>query len=141
MGSAVAARLVEHGACVWTSLDGRSKATADRARAPGMREVPLKRIADADLILSIVPPGEAATLAIKLTSHLRESRHKPVFIDCNALSPTTKKEISATVAGTGCATVDGAIIGAPPKSGQAGPAILCQRRPTRSRHGPSGAWP
>jgi hypothetical protein len=35
MGSAISMRLVEHGARVLTSLDGRSAATADRARAAG----------------------------------------------------------------------------------------------------------
>ncbi len=123
MGSAVSARLVEHGARVWTSLEGRSEASADRARAAGMEGVSLEAIANADLILSIVPPGEAATLAIKLATHLSTSRHKPVYIDCNALSPTTKKDISRTVAETGCQMIDGAIIGPPPKLGETGPAI------------------
>src|SRR3954451_1175902 len=59
MGSAIAARLVEHGCKVLTSLDGRSEATRKRAAAAGMVGAGDGEIANADIILSIVPPGEA----------------------------------------------------------------------------------
>jgi L-threonate 2-dehydrogenase len=123
MGSAIAARLGEHGARVLTSLEGRSAATVDRARTAGMEDVSPQTIAAADLILSIVPPGEAVALAKGLVSSLSESRHKPVFIDCNALSPKTKAGVAATLAETGCDFIDGAIIGAPPHPGQKGPRL------------------
>ena len=121
MGSAISARLVEHGARVLTSLDGRSAATVERARAAGMEDVSPKTITTADLILSIVPPGEAVALAKELVKRLSESRHKPVFIDCNALSPKTKTQVAITLAETGCDVIDGAIIGAPPQPGEKGP--------------------
>jgi hypothetical protein len=123
MGSAISMRLVEHGARVLTSLDGRSAATGDRARAAGMEDVSLEAIATADVILSIVPPGEALALAKGLVTRLGESRHKPVYIDCNALSPKSKTEIAGTLAETGCDIVDGAIVGAPPRPGEKGPRI------------------
>jgi L-threonate 2-dehydrogenase len=121
MGSAIAARLGEHGARVLTSLESRGAATVERARTAGMEDVSPKTIATADLILSIVPPGEAVALAKGLVSSLSESRHKPVFIDCNALSPKTKTGVAATLAETGCDFIDGAIVGAPPQPGQKGP--------------------
>ena len=123
MGSAISARLVEHGARVLTSLDGRSPATVDRARAAGMEDASLETIATADLILAIVPPSEAVALAKGLVKRLRESRHKPVYIDCNALSPKTKTEIAGTLEETGCEIIDGAIVGAPPRPGEKGPRI------------------
>src|SRR5271166_6528966 len=123
MGSAISVRLVGHGARVLTSLDGRSAATVDRARAAGMEDVSPETIATADLILSIVPPGEAVALAKGLARRLSESRHKPVYIDCNALSPKTKTEIAGTLAETGCDIIDGAIVGAPPQPGEKGPRI------------------
>ena len=116
-------RLVGHGARVLTSLDGRSAATVDRARAAGMEDVSPETIATADLILSIVPPGEAVALAKGLVTRLSESRHKPVYIDCNALSPKTKTEIARTLAETGCDIIDGAIVGAPPQPGEKGPRL------------------
>ena len=123
MGSAISARLVEHGACVLTSLDGRSAATVDRARAAGMQDASPQTIANADLILSIVPPGEAVALTKSLVTPLSQSRHKPVYIDCNALSPRTKTEIAGILAETGCNMIDGAIVGAPPHPGDKGPRI------------------
>jgi 3-hydroxyisobutyrate dehydrogenase-like beta-hydroxyacid dehydrogenase len=121
MGSAISVRLVEHGARVLTSLDGRSAATIERARAAGMEDVSPETIAAADLVLSIVPPGKAVALAKELVKRLSESRHKPVFIDCNALSPKTKTQVAITLAETGCDVIDGAIIGAPPQPGEKGP--------------------
>ena len=121
MGSAISARLVEHGARVLTSLDGRSAATVKRAGAAGMEDVSPETITTADLILSIVPPGEAVALAEGFVKRLSESRHKPVFIDCNALSPKTKTQVAVTLAETGCDVIDGAIIGAPPQPGEKGP--------------------
>jgi L-threonate 2-dehydrogenase len=123
MGSAISARLVEHGARVLTSLDGRSAATVERAREAGMEDVSAKAIATADLILSIVPPGEAVALAKELATHLSQSYHKPVFIDCNALSPKTKTHVALTLAETGCDFIDGAILGAPPQPGEKGPRL------------------
>jgi 3-hydroxyisobutyrate dehydrogenase-like beta-hydroxyacid dehydrogenase len=88
-----------------------------------MEDVSPETIATADLILSIVPPGEAVALAKGLVTRLSESRHKPVYIDCNALSPKTKTEIARTLAETGCDIIDGAIVGAPPQPGEKGPRL------------------
>jgi len=123
MGSAISVRLVERGARVLTSLDGRSAATVCRARAAGLADVPLETIATADLILSIVTPGEAVALAKGLVTPLSKSSHKPVYIDCNALSPKTKIEIAGILAETGCDIIDGVIVGAPPRPGEKGPRI------------------
>jgi Domain of unknown function (DUF1932) len=62
MGSALSLRLREHGARVLTSLSGRSAATVERALAAGMEDVSPETITTADIILSIVPPGEAVAL-------------------------------------------------------------------------------
>jgi 3-hydroxyisobutyrate dehydrogenase-like beta-hydroxyacid dehydrogenase len=121
MGSAISARLVEHGARILTSLDGRSAATVERAAAAGMEDASPGTITTADLILSIVPPGDAVALAEGFVKRLSESRHKPVFIDCNALSPKTKTQVAVTLAETGCDVIDAAIIGAPPQPGEKGP--------------------
>jgi len=123
MGSALAARLLEHGARVLTSLDGRSAETVDRACAVRMENASLEMIAGADLVLSIVPPSEALNLAKALAKPLRETRFKPAYIDCNAISPGTKTAIASILADTGCDFLDGAIVGSPPQPGQKGPRI------------------
>jgi putative dehydrogenase len=78
MGSGVARRLADHGASVPTLLEGRSAATVARARAAGMQAADEATIAAADIILSIVPPGEAKALAERLAPALRAVASKPV---------------------------------------------------------------
>jgi 3-hydroxyisobutyrate dehydrogenase-like beta-hydroxyacid dehydrogenase len=115
MGATVGARLSEHDARVLTSLDGRSSATAKRAAEAGMAGASDAEIASADFLLSIVPPGEAIGLAEKLKPALRASNHKPVYVECNAVSPRTVDAIAAIIAETDCPFVDGGIIGPPPR--------------------------
>jgi hypothetical protein len=110
MGSAVGRRLAEHGARVLTLLDGRSEPTAQRARAAGMIGVAAAELAEADLILSIVPPGEALGLAASLAPVLRRSRTKPAFVDCNAINPDTMKQPAEPARQRPCAGPLGAAI-------------------------------
>ena len=89
MGAAVGGRLVENGLKVLTSLTGRSAETADRARQYGLTAASDEEIARADFILSILPPGDAVALAERFAPSLKASNSKPVFVDCNAVSPPT----------------------------------------------------
>src|SRR4029079_6396661 len=50
-----------------------------------------------------------------LKTALRASNHKPVYVECNAVSPQTVDAIAAVVSETDCPFVDGGIIGPPPK--------------------------
>ncbi|MEI9804882.1 MAG: DUF1932 domain-containing protein [Pseudolabrys sp.] len=117
MGAAVAKRLTEHKVTVLTSLIGRSTASAERARDADMQAVDDRRLAEADYLLSIVPPGEALALAQRLSSVLSEANKKPIYVECNAVSPQTMNRIGDVVAATGCGFVGAAIIGPPPKPG------------------------
>jgi 3-hydroxyisobutyrate dehydrogenase-like beta-hydroxyacid dehydrogenase len=123
MGAAVGKRLADSGITVLTSLDGRSTDSAKRAAAAGMKPVALSAIACADIILSIVPPGEAVALAERLAPHLAEATGKPIYADCNAVNPETVERIGTIVEPTGCAFVDAGIIGGPPKPGYDGPTF------------------
>lgn len=123
MGAAVAKRLVENGLEVRTSLAGRSADSEKRARAAGMAPVADEQIATTDIFLSIVPPGDAVAVAERFAPILRASNHKPVFVDCNAVSPPTAQRIAAVIDTTGCSFVDAGIIGAPPRPDYAGPVF------------------
>src|SRR5690349_3786885 len=94
MGSAVAARLTERGIEVRTLLAGRSDTTRVRAQAANMRDATLDQVAEADIILSIVPPGEAVALAQQLHPALARVARKPVYVDCNAVNPATVARIA-----------------------------------------------
>jgi 3-hydroxyisobutyrate dehydrogenase-like beta-hydroxyacid dehydrogenase len=121
MGAAVAARLIENGAQVLTLLDGRSDASRARAAQAGMMAASATEIAAADIVLSIVPPAQAETLAERLHPALAAARRKPLYVDCNAVNPQTVCRIAATLADAGCAFADAGIIGGPPKPGSSGP--------------------
>ena len=114
MGAAVGGRLVAHGLKVLTSLAGRSQETLDRAKAAGLTAAPDEEIARADFILSILPPGDAVTLAQRFAPALTASNAKPVYVDCNAISPPTLAKVAAVIAPTGSPFVDAGIIGSPP---------------------------
>src|SRR5438876_281582 len=121
MGAAVGKRLVDHGVKVLTSLKGRSAETKARAAAAGMISAGDEEIAACDFILSILPPGDAVALAQRFAPALTTSNSKPVFVDCNAVSPPTVERIAAVIAPTGSPFVDAGIIGPPPKPNDPGP--------------------
>jgi putative dehydrogenase len=114
MGAAVGGRLVAHGLKVLTALNGRSAETVARAKKAGMTAAPDDEIARADFILSILPPGDAVSLAQRFAPALTASNAKPVYVDCNAISPPTTERVAATIAPTGSPFVDAGIIGSPP---------------------------
>jgi 3-hydroxyisobutyrate dehydrogenase-like beta-hydroxyacid dehydrogenase len=116
MGAAVGRRLHDRGARVLTSLAGRSPASIERIRDAGLEIVDNDDalIGGSDFVLSIVPPGVATEVAARMTGPLARAVVKPLYVECNAVSPDTVKQIETMLAGTGCAFVDAGIIGGPP---------------------------
>ena len=111
MGAAIGQRLRLRGASVRTSLKGRSDATIARAKAAGLVAIEddAALVADADFVLSVMPPGEAKNLAKRLAPVLTALPRKPVFADCNAVAPETVRDIAAIVAPTGCVFAAGVL--------------------------------
>ena len=138
MGAGVGARLVERGLHVVTSLAGRSAASAQRAKAAGMVAVSDQECAQADFFLSICPPSDALGLAEKMAALIAPSNKKPVYVDCNAVSPPTKREIGEVVAKAGSPFVDVGIIGLPPKEGYS--PFLHASGPDAARFGALGEF-
>ena len=122
MGAAVARRLVDNGVTVLTTLSGRSAASFSRAQAAGMVAVSPERLVTAELVLSILPPGQALAFAEQMVPWLAGGgAHKPVFVDCNAVSPETVRAIGAVIGRADVPFIDAAIIGPPPGPGRSGP--------------------
>ena len=115
MGAGVGARLVERGLRVVTSLAGRSDASAQRAKAAGMAAVSDAQCLEADFLLSICPPSDALALAEKMAALMASSGRKPIYVDCNAVSPPSKVAIGDVILRAGAPFVDVGIIGLPPK--------------------------
>src|ERR1700683_5207686 len=114
MGAAVGRRLADHGIRVLTSLAGRGGSTAARAREAHMVAANDSEIPAADFRLSLVPPGDALSLAERFAPALKASNAKPIYVDCNAINPATVGRVAAVIAPTGCSFVDCGIIGPPP---------------------------
>jgi 3-hydroxyisobutyrate dehydrogenase-like beta-hydroxyacid dehydrogenase len=123
MGAGVGQRLTENKVTVLTSLAGRSADSEKRAEAAGMQPVADAQLTEADFLLSIVPPGEALALARRLAPVLAAANKKPIYVECNAVSPRTMLEIADVVSATGCPFVGAGIIGPPPKPGSSNTKI------------------
>lgn len=124
MGAGVAARLVERGARVLTSLAGRSSASAERAKAAGVSIVDdVALIADAEMLLSIVPPSAAGATAERFLPLIEKAARKPVFIDCNAIAPQTLDGIAKTFTAKKLPFIDASIVGAAPKPDGSSPRL------------------
>ncbi|WP_296559858.1 NAD(P)-dependent oxidoreductase [Pigmentiphaga sp.] len=114
MGAAIGACLVATGHRVLWCSAGRSAATAERARQAGL--VDAGTMADAlraaDIAISVCPPDNALDLAREVAEH----RYGGIFVDANAVSPATLRQIQDAVRAGGARFVDGGIIGQPPRA-------------------------
>jgi 3-hydroxyisobutyrate dehydrogenase-like beta-hydroxyacid dehydrogenase len=119
MGAGVAQRLAASGAEVAVTLEGRSAGSAKRAAGLTVLDSETALAAWADLVLSILPPGEAEALAGRLAPVLVPRRAAVAYADCNAVAPGTVKRVAALLPGV--RFVDVGIIGGPPKEDGAGP--------------------
>jgi hypothetical protein len=105
MGAAVAAAV--RGEVLWAP-EGRSEATAARARDAGLRPAPLAELLDrCEVVLSICPPHAALDVARSCAGY------RGIYCDANAVSPETAREVARVVGGE---AVDGGIIGGPPRA-------------------------
>jgi putative dehydrogenase len=118
MGAAVGGRRWVHGAPGVPALAGRSEASAARARRAAFAVVDgdQRLVDEADMLLSIVPPGDAVALAQRFAPVLARAAKKPIYVDCNAVSPETAERIGGALAVAKCRYVDAGIIGPPPSA-------------------------
>jgi 3-hydroxyisobutyrate dehydrogenase-like beta-hydroxyacid dehydrogenase len=110
MGAAVGRCLADRGHTVLWASDGRSPETAARARAAGLTDAgTAAEVTEmADVLLSVCPPHAALDVAWGAAGF------DGLFIDANAISPATAREVAVMVADGGATYVDGGIIGPPP---------------------------
>jgi 3-hydroxyisobutyrate dehydrogenase-like beta-hydroxyacid dehydrogenase len=117
MGSAIGAALRAGGADVVTTVAGRSERTARLARDAGLTCLPdLDAVVrQADVVLSIAPPGQAEAIAGSIGDAARRTSARPLAVDLNAISPSTARRIEAALAAACLELVDGSISGPPPR--------------------------
>lgn len=104
-------------------VEGRSQATKDRAiKASFKLSKSLEDLIEhTDILLSILPPGDAVSLAessLSILSNRSNRGENYTFVDCNAVSPATTRKIADLFTQSSKATfVDASIVGGPPKEG------------------------
>jgi 3-hydroxyisobutyrate dehydrogenase-like beta-hydroxyacid dehydrogenase len=113
MGSMVGAAVRSGGARVLWAGEGRSGATRKRASDAGLEDAGsvASVVAASDVILSVCPPHAALDVATQVAA----LRFGGIFVDGNAVSPATAREIGGIVEKGGATFVDGGIIGPPPE--------------------------
>jgi 3-hydroxyisobutyrate dehydrogenase-like beta-hydroxyacid dehydrogenase len=104
MGAAVGRVLQANGHEVLWASDGRSEATRERAQSFRDVAAVAALAAQAELILSIVPPHAALDVAQEVEGF------DGVYVDANAISPMRAEEVAALHP----RYVDGGIVGGPP---------------------------
>jgi hypothetical protein len=109
MGAAVGQCLAAAGHRVLWAPAGRSAATGARAAAAGLTACELaEMVRRCDLIMSVCPPHAALDIARQVTGF------GGIYLDANAISPATAREVAGLVEAGGASYVDGGIIGTPP---------------------------
>ena len=119
MGSGVGQALAAAGHDVVTTLAGRSAGSRARAERCGFRDLgDLDNVVgEAALILSILPPASAIGLADDVAAAMTRTGARPVYMDCNAISPDNGRKIAAIMEGVGAPCIDAGIIGLAPGKG------------------------
>lgn len=120
MGHAVGREFRAGGLEMLTCLSGRSPRTCRMAELAGFKAVPSLEalVEQSELILSILVPEAALALAQEVARALTNTGCRPVFADCNAVSPATTKRIGSIISEAGGRYLDASIIGPPPGQGQ-----------------------
>jgi 3-hydroxyisobutyrate dehydrogenase-like beta-hydroxyacid dehydrogenase len=116
MGSMVGAAVRSAGSRVLWAGEGRSGATRKRAADAGLEDAGsvASVVKASEIILSVCPPHAAVDVATQVAA----LRFAGTYVDGNAVSPATAREIGGIVEKGGATFVDGGIIGPPPvKSG------------------------
>ena len=114
MGSVVGACAVAAGSRVLWASEGRSAGSRERAAAAGLEDVGRLAavVAGSDVVISVCPPHAALGLARAVAA----LRFSGLFVDGNAVSPATARDIGAAVEAGGATFVDGGLIGPPPRT-------------------------
>lgn len=119
MGHGVGRALRESGRRVLTNLSGRSERTRSLAAEAGLEDAgSLEAImAEADLVLSIMPPAAAEGFAEEAAQAMVTAGRFPAFADMNAISPATSVAVGRLITGVGASYIDGGIVGLSPGKG------------------------
>ncbi len=113
MGGVFGKNLIQNGYNVLTCVSGRSERTRSTALAIEihLRDNVEDVIRDSEVIFSILPPENALDFAKVFSEAAIKTGKKPLYVDCNSISPATVQDIAIIVNRTGSCFVDAVFIG------------------------------
>jgi 3-hydroxyisobutyrate dehydrogenase-like beta-hydroxyacid dehydrogenase len=113
MGNALA----RGGTRVVATLAGRSERTRGLVAGSSLELLDdlAAVVAEADVVLSIVPPEATSKVADDVRRAARAVGHTPLYADLNAIAPATMARIQSELRENGLDVVDGSISGPPPR--------------------------
>jgi len=113
MGESVGTCATSNVAKVLWASEGRSKDSKKRAEAAGLHDVSTlaNLVNDSNIILSVCPPASALTVAKEVMGQ----GFSGIYVDCNAVSPDTARNVASIVQTGNADFVDGGIMGPPAK--------------------------
>ena len=116
MGHHVGKALKKEGLRIITTLAGRSDRTKGLAATAGFEDLPSLEavMAEADLVLSIMPPSAAVSAARDMADAMTAAGRTPNYADCNAISPQTTRKAADIIVSAGASFVDAGIVGPGP---------------------------
>src|SRR5260370_10326118 len=130
MGSSFGKLVCEHGFRVVTTVEGRSPRTHRLCHEAGLNVVDsLGEVLErSDVVISLVSPGAALSVARDVAAHLEGSYRSLLYIDANSISPMTVARISEVLCHVPVDFVDASVIGLASQLRQRGTLYLTGSR-------------
>ncbi|MDQ3540615.1 MAG: DUF1932 domain-containing protein [Chloroflexota bacterium] len=116
MGHSVGGVLHANGLNVLTCLQGRSERSSALAAEAGMEDVPTldDLVQQVDILLCILVPSSALPVAESVAAAIHSTGSTLLYVDCNAIAPSTVRAVGETITAAGGRVADVGIIGPPP---------------------------
>ena len=113
MGHNVGRVLLEDGFTVVTTLTGRSERTRRLCASTAITVLDSMDavVAQAEAVLSIIPPTAATSVATEFSAAVRHTGHRPLFVDANAISPMTSQAVGEIISRVDAPYLDACIVG------------------------------
>jgi 3-hydroxyisobutyrate dehydrogenase-like beta-hydroxyacid dehydrogenase len=117
MGHSIGAVLKANGLEVLTCLAGRSERTRALAAESGFADVASleELVTRVDLLLCVLVPAQATTVAAEVAAAIRATGADLLYVDCNAIAPSTVEQLGEVVQASGARFADVGIVGPPPR--------------------------
>ncbi len=117
MGHTIGGMLHANGLEVFTHLGGRSERSRALAERAGIEDTAslADLVSRVDMLLCVLVPARAVEVARKVALEIEATHASTLYVDCNAIAPSTVCEVGDIIQAAGGRVADVGIIGPPPR--------------------------